>query len=136
MSLKNHHQAAWQHVGLGAALLSTLVNLVGPTSLAAKTAPAANSPIKHVIVIIGENRSFDHVYATYKPKAGQNVSNLLSRGIIKADGTEGVNFDLSAQYSAVDTSVFQLSPTGKAIYGNIPEPAEPPLRATPVQHHL
>jgi phospholipase C len=122
MSQKSFHQAAWQHVGLGAALLSTMVNLVGPTSLAAKTAPASISPIKHVIVIIGENRTFDHVYATYKPKPGQKVSNLLSRGIIKADGTEGVNFDLSAQYSAVDTSVFQLSPSGKAVYGSIPAP--------------
>ena len=28
------------------------------------------SPIKHVIVIIGENRSFDHVFATYVPKSG------------------------------------------------------------------
>ena len=27
------------------------------------------TPIKHVIVIIGENRSFDHVFATYVPKA-------------------------------------------------------------------
>jgi phospholipase C len=122
MSLKNLHQAAWQHVGLGAALFSTVLNLVGPTSLAATTAPASTSPIKHVIVIIGENRSFDHVYATYKPKPGQKVSNLLSRGIIKADGTEGVNFDVSAQFSAVDNSVFQLSPTGKAVYGNIPAP--------------
>ena len=26
------------------------------------------TPIKHVIVIIGENRSFDHVFATYQPK--------------------------------------------------------------------
>ena len=26
------------------------------------------TPIKHVIVIIGENRSFDHVFATYVPK--------------------------------------------------------------------
>ena len=30
------------------------------------------TPIKHVIVIIGENRSFDHVFATYVPKNGQN----------------------------------------------------------------
>ncbi len=28
------------------------------------------TPIKHVIVIIGENRSFDHVFATYVPKPG------------------------------------------------------------------
>jgi phospholipase C len=35
-----------------------------------------------VIVIIGENRTFDHVYGTFKPKHGQTVSNLLSRRIV------------------------------------------------------
>ena len=50
------------------------------------------SPIKHVIVIIGENRTFDHVFATYKPKAGQKVDNLLSKGIVNEDGTPGPNF--------------------------------------------
>jgi phospholipase C len=45
------------------------------------------SPIKHIIVIIGENRSFDHVFATYKPAPGQTVNNLLSEKIINADGT-------------------------------------------------
>jgi phospholipase C len=30
------------------------------------------TPIKHLIVIIGENRSFDHVFATYVPKWGQS----------------------------------------------------------------
>jgi len=51
------------------------------------------TPIKHVIVIIGENRSFDHVFATYVPKHGQRIMNLLSKGIINADGTPGPNFD-------------------------------------------
>src|ERR1700677_4889730 len=60
------------------------------------------SPIKHVIVIIGENRSFDHVFATYVPKPGQNVRNLLSEGIIKADGTPGPNFEKAHQRAAVD----------------------------------
>ena len=60
----------------------------------ANAAPPQNSrnndtatPIKHVIVIIGENRSFDHVFATYVPKNGQTVNNLLSEGIIKLDAT-------------------------------------------------
>jgi phospholipase C len=44
-----------------------------------------SSPIKHVIVIIGENRSFDHVFATYVPRHGEKVWNLLSEGIVKAD---------------------------------------------------
>jgi len=33
-----------------------------------KSEQHTTSPIKHVIVIIGENRSFDHVFATYQPK--------------------------------------------------------------------
>src|SRR5580692_9112412 len=53
---------------------------------------STTSPIKHVIVIIGENRTFDHVYATYQPQKGQTVDNLLSKGIINADGTPGPNF--------------------------------------------
>ena len=41
------------------------------------------TPIKHVIVIIGENRSFDHVFATYVPeRSGESVMNLLSQGIV------------------------------------------------------
>jgi phospholipase C len=70
------------------------------------------TPIKHVIVIIGENRSFDHVFATYVPKSGQTVWNLLSEGIIHADGTPGPHFDKAEQLAATDTAndAFLLSP--------------------------
>src|SRR5579862_3240200 len=48
------------------------------------------SPIKHVIVLIGENRGLDHTFGVYKPKGrGQTIANLLSKGIIKLDGTPG-----------------------------------------------
>jgi phospholipase C len=60
------------------------------------------SPIKHVIVIIGENRSYDHIFATYVPKSGQTTMNLLSEGIVKADGTPGPNFEKAHQRAAVD----------------------------------
>src|ERR1700761_2851373 len=80
------------------------------------------SPIKHVIIIIGENRSFDHVYATYVPKKGQTVDNLLSKGIVNADGTPGPNYALSAQNSAVDSDSFSIAPGGKAAYKSIPTP--------------
>ena len=53
-----------------------------------------------MIVIIGENRSFDHVFATYVPKHGETVHNLLSEGIINADGTPGPNFDKAQQLAA------------------------------------
>ena len=30
------------------------------------------SPIKHVIIIVGENRSFDHIFVTYVPKSNSD----------------------------------------------------------------
>jgi phospholipase C len=84
------------------------------------------SPIKHVIVIIGENRSFDHVFATYKPKNGQTVNNLLSEGIVNADGTPGKNFATSQQLAADDSAkdAFSLSPEPKVSFphGHLPAP--------------
>jgi hypothetical protein len=43
-------------------------------------------------VIIGENRTFDHLFATYVPRSKDLLSNLLSKQIIKADGSPGKNF--------------------------------------------
>jgi phospholipase C len=70
------------------------------------------TPIKHVIVIIGENRSYDHVFATYVPQPGQFTWNLLSEGIVKADGTSGPNFYKVEQKAAVDQTpdAFLLDP--------------------------
>lgn len=79
------------------------------------------SPIKHVIVIIGENRSFDHVFATYVPKKGEKVQNLLSEGIIKADGTPGPNFYKAEQKAAYDEApdAFTLSPVKTTFAQNV-----------------
>jgi phospholipase C len=80
-----------------------------------------SSPIKHVIVIIGENRSFDHVFATYVPKNGQTVWNLLSEGIIKADGTPGKNFSKAEQKAAYDEApdAFLLNPAKTTFAGDV-----------------
>jgi phospholipase C len=79
------------------------------------------TPIKHVIVIIGENRSFDHVFATYVPKKGEKVWNLLSQGIVKADGTPGPNFPKAEQDAAKDQApdAFLLSPDKHDFQGNV-----------------
>src|SRR5215469_17801777 len=50
------------------------------------------TPIKHVIVLIGENWTFDSIFATYRPKDGQSVGNLLSRGYVTASGAPGPDF--------------------------------------------
>jgi phospholipase C len=81
---------------------------------------ATRTPIKHVIVIIGENRTFDHVFATYKPRhQGDKVLNLLSRHIVNEDGTPGPNYGLSLQYEAQDTDVYRMNPF-KAPYSVLP----------------
>jgi len=55
------------------------------------------TPIKHVIVIVGENHTFDNLFGAYQPKRGQRIDNLLSKGIITADGEPGPRFDLAKQ---------------------------------------
>ncbi len=89
-------QTSVRDIGLIAALFSTILNPIAPLPLAAKTIKKTGSPIQHVIIIIGENRSFDHVFATYVPKHGETVFNLPSKGIVNADGTPGPNYSLSA----------------------------------------
>src|ERR1700721_976964 len=86
------------------------------------------SPIKHVIIIVGENRSFDHLYATYVPKHKQErVLNLLSEGIINADGTPGPNFAKAHQFqivSAPNGGKFFSSAdlANKELYATLPAP--------------
>ena len=79
------------------------------------------SPIKHVIVIIGENRSYDHVFATYVPKHGQTTKNLLSEGIVNADGTPGRNFWKAQQLAATDSvpDAFLLDPPKQPFPGKV-----------------
>src|SRR6202044_143233 len=131
-----------------AASLLVLQTSVGP-ALAASPAPAFGglwnsgadksgmtaTPIKHVIVIIGENRSFDHVFATYVPKGGQTVHNLLSEGIIQLDADKnaipGPNFHKAQQLAASDLGgqdSFLLSPPKQEFPNNklpAPEAAGP-----------
>ncbi|HXP82911.1 MAG TPA: alkaline phosphatase family protein [Verrucomicrobiae bacterium] len=91
-----------------------------------KDEPRTKTPIKHVIVLIGENRSFDHLFATYVPKSDDSVSNLLSKGIINADGTPGPHFKKAAQSQAAPpfrTEFYiSLNKNEKTPYDILPEP--------------
>ena len=78
------------------------------------------TPIKHVILLIGENRTFDHVYATYTPPAGQSVHNLLSEGIVNADGTAGPNVAAARQWQASNTGAYSNAPTHTSSYSLLP----------------
>ena len=60
---------------IGAGVSATIVSALGlGASVSASAAPSVNeirtaTPIKHVIIIVGENRSFDHLFATYVPRS-------------------------------------------------------------------
>jgi phospholipase C len=87
------------------------------------------SPIKHVVIIVGENRSFDHLFATYVPKnRDETISNLLSKHIINADGTPGPNFSQAHQFqinSAPNNGKYFISAdkSDKVLYNFLPAPA-------------
>jgi phospholipase C len=81
-----------------AALIAALLIGISPYGAMAQTGPA--SPIEHVIVIVGENHTFDNVFGGYLPRPGQTIMNLLAQDIINPDGTPGRNFVLARQRTA------------------------------------
>jgi phospholipase C len=95
------------------------------------------TPIKHVIVLIGENRTFDHLFATYVSPSGDSVNNLLSEGIIKADGTPGRHFGKAKQFQAIapfkKKYFISLDDDDKDVYGILPEPT---LNFAPIEKPL
>jgi phospholipase C len=83
--------------GVAAAALGAFTANAGATDpdKSADHTPTA-TPIKHVIVVLAENSSFDHTFGTFRPRDGQRIANLLSKGIVNADGTPGPNFKIAA----------------------------------------
>ncbi len=114
-----------------ALFLSGVISFANPAfsqsdveTVAAKQKTA--TPIKHVIVLIGENRTFDHLFATYVSPSGESVNNLLSEGIIKADGTPGRHFGKAKQFQAIapfkKKYFISLDDDDKDAYRILPEP--------------
>ncbi len=82
------------------------------------------TPIKHVIIVVGENRSFDNLFATYQPgDASQQVWNLLSQKIVTAEGAPGINFASATQHKASDVDEFLLDPPQTGAYAVLPQPS-------------
>ena len=93
----------------------------GPGYDAGDQSRHTRTPIKHVILIIGENRTFDHVFATYQPPRGESVWNLLSRGIVNVDGSPGPHVALAQQWQAQTNGTFSPSPQKTRAYATLPD---------------
>ncbi len=81
--------------------------------------------IEHVIIVVGENHTFDNVYGAYKPKNGQKIDNLLSKDIIKEDGTPGASFALAKQWVGLDgprTPDYLVETPSSVAYSTLPQP--------------
>jgi phospholipase C len=128
-----HHLTKFcERMTLGACIFALMLNPISASAQSPSMASAPNdpqqtsTPIKHVIVLIGENRTFDHLFATYVSKSGDSVSNLFSKGIINADGTPGPHFSRAAQFQATPPFnpkyFISLPPFAKVPYQTLPEP--------------
>jgi len=144
MSLKSLVSRSLQYLRTGCVTFVALqFSLGGPLAVSlqahdhGKDEVHTKTPIKHVVVLIGENRTFDHLFATYVPKSHDSVSNLLSKHIIKADGSPGANFAQAAQFQATPPFKSQffisLDASEKAPYRILPEPT---LNFAPVKTTL
>lgn len=88
-------------------------------------AATATTPIKHVIIVVGENHTFDNLFGTYQPKAGQTVDNLLSKGIVNADGSPGPKFDRARQRIGANgprTASYRVETSTTGDYATLPQP--------------
>jgi len=100
--------------------LSCCLLMAPQLSVASK--PETTTPIKHVIIIVGENHTFDSLFATYVPVMGQKINNLLSEGIVRYDGTLGPNYKKSVQMRAKSEGKYSISPADKEPYIFLPRP--------------
>jgi len=137
MRINGRNHLAW---GMSAALsFSLLAATVGVADDKSQDRDAADSvktesPIKHVIILIGENRGTDHTFGVYKPRGKQQtISNLLSKGIVNEDGSPGAHFSLAQQFSVAPQPLFYIGAphNAKSAYGNSGQMPQPNTNGAP-----
>jgi len=103
-------------------LAATTLPLAQQARAAETEAAATTTPIKHVIIVVGENHTFDNLFGTYKPRAGQTIDNLLSKGIVREDGSPGPHFDKAQQLIGRDTAKYHAETVSTGAYATLPQP--------------
>jgi phospholipase C len=130
MRINGRNHLAW---ALSTTLSFSLAATVGIADDKSKDKDPADavkteSPIKHVIILIGENRGTDHTFGVYKPRGKhQTISNLLSKGIVNQDGSPGPNFAVAQQFAVTHQPLFYIGAPHQAKvayddHGQMPQP--------------
>jgi phospholipase C len=118
MRINGRNHLAWgASAVMSFSLLAATVGFADDKSKDKDAADAVNteSPIKHVIILIGENRGTDHTFGVYKPRGKhQTISNILSKGIVNEDGSPGPNFSQAQQFSVAAQPAFYIGAPKKA----------------------
>jgi acid phosphatase len=104
--------------------VSGVMPVTAATSALALSNGPTSTPIQHVIVIVGENQTFDGLFGGYVAPSGQTVRNLLSEGIINADGTPGPNFSQVAQNQGATQTAYSINPTRSSAFATLPQPEQ------------
>ncbi|MGJ4892885.1 alkaline phosphatase family protein [Bradyrhizobium sp. HKCCYLRH3099] len=102
--------------------LATTAVLTATSVAPAFAGPATSTPIEHVIIIVGENHTFDNLFGTYKPKPGQSIDNLLSKGIVNEDGSPGRHFKKAEQRIGRDEVRYGAETASTGAYATLPQP--------------
>ncbi len=101
-----------------AAALALLTLLLLPAPARGQT----TTPIAHLIVVVGENLSFDNLFGTYEPRSNAKIRNLLSQGIVNRNGDPGPEFTRAAQRRAEIHDMYEVTPRIVGSYGELPRP--------------
>jgi phospholipase C len=116
----------YEHIPMKAFVYTSLaIGIATAIHSGAVIASEPVTPIQHVIVVVGENVTFDTLYGAYQPTKGQTIKNLLSQGIINADGTPGPNYAKAAQREGHNLSaLYSAKPARDAAYAALPQPLQ------------
>ncbi|MGO8916995.1 MAG: alkaline phosphatase family protein [Stellaceae bacterium] len=117
----------WGKLAFAAALLGA----AGPVFGQAPPEPKPTTPIEHLIVVVGENLTFDHLFATFRPPPGQQVANLLAKGIVNEDGSPGPRAALAVQRIAAPRQRYEVTPPTIASFAALPQPGTTYARGLP-----
>jgi acid phosphatase len=114
-----------------ALVVTTACMLSDPTARSVALPNATETPIEHLIIVVGENITFDNLFATYEPPPGSKVANLLSRGIVDREGRPGPHFADAAQRKASVRDHYAVTPEISGGFSSLPQPGTTYARGLP-----